>query len=174
MEKQITQPDDGIAHESVAHEHITQFLTFELNSDVYGIKILNIKEIIDHGNITRVPMMPDFIAGVINLRGSVVPVVDLALRFSEKPSLRTKRSSIVILDVESLGDKLEIGITVDVVNEVLDISINDIEAAPPFGTKIRTDFISGMGKVDEKLLVLLDIKNILCIDELSVVDHILA
>jgi purine-binding chemotaxis protein CheW len=170
MEKQATQVDDIIAQGNVAHEHITQFLTFELNSDVYGIEILNIKEIIDHGNITRVPMMPDFIAGVINLRGSVVPVVDLALRFSEKPSERTKRSSIVILDTQSMGEKLEIGITVDVVNEVLDISVNDIEAAPSFGTKIRTDFISGMGKVEDQLLVLLDMENILCIEELSVVD----
>ena len=170
MENSISQLGQVLPKGNVANDHITQFLTFELNSDVYGVEILNIKEIIDHGSITRVPMMPDFIAGVINLRGSVVPVVDLALRFSEKPSERTKRSSIVILDVESNGEKLEIGITVDVVNEVLDISLNNIEAAPSFGTKIRTDFISGMGKVNDQLLVLLDIENILSIAELSVVD----
>jgi len=144
-------------------------LTFELNAEVYGINILNIKEIIDFGNLTRVPMMPEFIAGVINLRGSVVPVVDLALRFLEKPSPRTKRSSIVILELEHESQKLEIGITVDVVNEVLDILSNDIETAPSFGTKIRTDFISGMGKVSNQLLVLLDVETILSIDELSIV-----
>lgn len=149
-----------------------QFLTFELNSEIYGINILNIREIIDFGNITRVPMMPRFIAGVINLRGNVVPVVDLALRFSDRPSVRTKRSSIVILDVEYEEQKLEIGITVDVVNEVLDISLSNIEPAPSFGTKIRTDFISGMGKVDGQLLVLLDIENILSVEELSVVGEI--
>lgn len=149
-----------------------QFLTFELNSEIYGINILNIREIIDFGNITRVPMMPRFIAGVINLRGNVVPVVDLALRFSDHSSVRTKRSSIVILDVEYEEQKLEIGITVDVVNEVLDISLSNIEPAPSFGTKIRTDFISGMGKIDGQLLMLLDIENILSVEELSVVEKI--
>ncbi|MEH6347314.1 MAG: chemotaxis protein CheW [Bermanella sp.] len=165
-------PQQDTAHEhagATSHEHITQFLTFELNADVYGIEILNIREIIDFGNITRVPMMPDFIAGVINLRGSVVPVIDLALRFNDKPSVRTKRSSIIIVDIEYEQQNLEIGVTVDVVNEVLDISTNDIESAPSFGTKIRTDFISGMGKVNDQLLVLLDIENILSIEELSVI-----
>ena len=151
----------------IAGENITQFLTFILNTEVYGINILNIREIIDYGNITRVPMMPGFVAGVINLRGSVVPVVDLALRFSEKSSERTKRSSIVILEVEYEEQKLEVGITVDVVNEVLDIPLSEIEPAPSFGTKIRTDFISGMGKVNDQLLVLLDIENILSVAELS-------
>lgn len=150
----------------------TQFLTFELNTEVYGINLLNVREIIDHGNITRVPMMPDFIAGVINLRGSVVPVIELARRFSFKPSMKTKRSSIVILEVEHDEQKLEIGITVDVVDEVLDISPNNIEPPPSFGTKIRTDFISGMGKVNNQLLVLLDVATILSVEELSTLDEV--
>ncbi|HED33321.1 MAG TPA: chemotaxis protein CheW [Gammaproteobacteria bacterium] len=149
-------------------EDIVQFLTFILNTDVYGINILNIKEIIDYGNVTRVPLMPEFIAGVINLRGSVVPVVDLALRFSMQTSEITKRSSIVILEIKCEDQKMEIGVTVDVVNEVLDILSSEIESAPMFGTKIRTDFISGMGKLDGELLVLLDIENILSLDEISV------
>ncbi|MBN4079270.1 chemotaxis protein CheW [Beggiatoa alba] len=169
MEKQISPQD--VMHE-IAGDHVAQFLTFVLNTEVYGINILNIKEIIDYGNITRVPMMPEFIAGVINLRGSVVPVVDLALRFSEQPSQRTKRSSIVILEVQYEGQKMEIGITVDVVNEVLDILSSEIEPAPSFGTKIRTDFISSMGKVNDQLLVLLDIENILSVAELSVLENI--
>jgi len=148
-------------------ENTTQFLTFILNNEAYGIDILDIREIIDYGNITRVPMAPEFIAGVINLRGSVVPVVDLALRFSEKPSERTKRSSIVILEVKYEEQKLEIGITVDVVNKVLDILPSEIEPPPSFGNKIRTDFISGLGKVKSQLLVLLDIENILSVEELS-------
>lgn len=147
--------------------NISQFLTFSLNSDIYGINILCIKEIIDYGNVTRVPMMPAFVAGVINLRGSVVPVVDLALRFSEQSSQRTRRSGIVILEIEYDNQSLEIGVTVDEVNEVIDIDQSDIEPAPLFGTKIRTDFIRGMGKLDEKLLVLLDIDAILSINELS-------
>lgn len=169
QEQTLQQSKNSDVSGDIARENMMQFLTFELNAEVYGINILNIKEIIDFGNLTRVPMMPEFIAGVINLRGSVVPVVDLALRFLEKPSPRTKRSSIVILELEHESQKLEIGITVDVVNEVLDILSNDIETAPSFGTKIRTDFISGMGKVSNQLLVLLDVETILSIDELSIV-----
>ncbi len=150
---------------------IVQFLTFILNSDVYGISILNIKEIIDYGNVTRVPLMPEFIAGVINLRGSVVPVVDLALRFSMQASERTKRSSIVILEIKDEEQKIEIGVTVDVVNDVRDILSSEIEPAPMFGTKIRTDFISGMGKLGDELLVLLDVDNVLSIAELSAIEN---
>jgi len=166
MEQQA-ESDQYLA--GVETDQIVQFLTFQLNEEEYGISILNIKEIVDYGHITKVPMMTDFIAGVINLRGSVVPVVDLALRFSEEPSVRTKRSSIVILEAEYESKKIEIGITVDVVNEVLDISPKEIEVTPSFGTKIRTDFISGMGKVEGQLLVLLNIDKILDIDELSAV-----
>ncbi len=163
MQNQVVQQSEA--------DNATQFLTFMLNTEVYGINILNIKEIIDYGNIAKVPMMPDFIAGVINLRGSVVPVVDLALRFSEQPLERTKRSSIVIIEVKYEEQKLEIGITVDAVNEVLDILLSEIEPAPSFGTKIRTDFISGMGKVNNQLLVLLDVENILSVDELSLIEQ---
>lgn len=173
MHKQMSQQKaSGESVGGMAGDSVTQFLTFELNNEKYGICILNIKEIIDYGNITRVPMMPEFIAGVINLRGSVVPVVDLALRFSEQPSLRTKRSSIVILEVKYDEQVMEIGITVDVVNEVLDILSSDMELAPEFGTRIRTDFISSMGKVNDKFLVLLDMDNILSIEELSVVEDL--
>jgi purine-binding chemotaxis protein CheW len=153
-------------------ENVIQFLKFELSNEVYGINILNIKEIIDFGNITPVPMMPSFIAGVVNLRGSVVPVVDLALRFGKKKSAITKRTSVVIVEVKDEDGALEIGITVDEVNEVLDISSDEINPTPSFGTKIRTDFISGMGKVNDKLLVLLDVDTILSIDELSRLDDL--
>jgi len=154
--------------DDISARNLTQYLTFVLNDETYGIDILKIREIIDYGNITKVPMMPGYIAGVINLRGSVVPVVDLALRFSENMSTKTKRSSIVIIEIlDDEQQKLEIGVTVDVVNEVLDISTADIEPAPSFGTKIRTDFISGMGKVNNKMLVLLNTDNILAIEELS-------
>ena len=161
---------EQISNDNLASMDVTQFLTFQLNEDSYGIDILSIKEIVDHGSVTKVPMMPDFIAGVINLRGNVVPVVDLALRFSQQPSLRTSRSSILILEHQYEEQKLEIGITVDVVNEVLDILAGDIEQAPSFGTKIRTDFIAGMGKLNKKLLVLLNIETILKVTELSEVE----
>lgn len=172
---QTQNPEQDIDNRDVADvadDNATQFLTFLLNTEVYGINILNIREIIDHCNTTRVPMMPNFIAGVINLRGSVVPVIDLAVRFSQPSSQRTKRSSIVIVDVKDEEQQLAIGITVDEVNEVLNINTDNIKPAPSFGTKIRTDFISGMGKVEDQLLVLLDIQNILSISELSVIDEL--
>ncbi len=149
-----------------------QYLTFVLGGEVFGIGILNIKEIIEYGSVTTVPMMPEFIAGVINLRGSVVPVIDLAVRFGGESKDLTKRTSIVIVEVEDDDLKLEIGVIVDMVNEVLDISPDDIEPAPAFGTRIRTDFISGMAKVDDKLLVLLETEHVLSIEELSMVGTI--
>lgn len=148
---------------------VAQFLTFVLNGEAYGIEILHIQEIIECGKITQVPMMPGFIAGVINLRGSVVPVVDLARRFSQASAERSKKSGIVILEVTSGEQSLEIGIIVDVVNEVLDICMSEIKSAPSFGTKIRNDFVCGMVSLDERLLVLLDIETILSVEELSVV-----
>jgi purine-binding chemotaxis protein CheW len=166
MQNQVSQQE---SIKQVAGNNIQQYLTFVLNNEVYGVNILSIKEIIDYGNITRVPMVNSFIAGVINLRGSVVPIIDLALRFSEPPSGRTKRSSIVIIELKHNEQDMEIGITVDEVNEVINIPFNEIEAAPEFGTKIRTDFIAGMGKVENHLLILLDIENILAIDELSLI-----
>ena len=100
-----------------------QFLTFQLAGEVYAIDILHIREIIEYGNLTQVPMVPDFIAGVINLRGSVVPVIDLGTRFGNSVTEITKRTSIVIIEIAD-GDKmLEIGVTVDIVNEVLEIAV---------------------------------------------------
>ena len=166
MQEQLSQMSSVNQHAGVEE---SQFLTFQLNQEVYGVNILKVKEIIDFGKITKVPMMPDFIAGVINLRGSVVPVIDLALRFSQTSAAKTKKSSVVIVEVLDEDIWLEIGITVDEVNEVLEILPSDIELAPSFGTKIRTDFIDGMGKIQKELLILLNIENILSIEELSVV-----
>tara|TARA_R110001592_G_scaffold21073_2_gene85410 strand:- start:129 stop:680 length:552 start_codon:yes stop_codon:yes gene_type:complete len=151
--------------ESVAE----QYLTFMLADETFGLEILNVKEIIAYDNLAKVPLMPDFIAGVINLRGNVVPVIDLSQRFAGPPATITKRTSIIILELRGEDLHLDIGIIVDLVNEVLDIMPEEIEPAPSFGTSIRTDFIKGMGKVKGKLLVLLDITYVLSIDELSVV-----
>ncbi len=155
-------PDTGVAA-------IRQFLTFQLAEDNYGIEILDIREIIEHGSITAVPMMPDFIAGVINLRGAVVPVINLSLRFGLEANPPTKRTSIVIIEIADEDSGSEVGIIVDQVHEVLDIASEDIAAPPTFGAKIRADFISGMGKVDEVFLILLDVKHVLSIAELSAV-----
>ena len=138
---------------------------------MYGIDILNIREIISYGNITTVPMMPAYIAGVINLRGSVVPVVDLAIRFGGAPSEITKRTSIIIVEVQDEDVILDVGLVVDQVNEVLDISADNVEPPPTFGAKIRADFISGMGKVNDSLLILLEVTRVLSVEELSMLNE---
>jgi purine-binding chemotaxis protein CheW len=153
--------------------NVQQFLTFVLSDEVYGVGILQIREIIEYDNLTVVPLMPDFISGVINLRGNVVPVVNLARRFEHQPKAIGKRTSIVIIDIkDNDGDSVEVGIVVDVVNEVIELADSDIAAAPSFGAKIRSDFIQGMGKIDDKLMILLDVNHVLSIDELSSVTSI--
>lgn len=149
-----------------------QFLTFSLSGEVYAIDILSIREIIDLGNLTVVPMTPRFIRGVINLRGSVVPVVDLAARFGGELAKVTKRTAIIIIEMPDGDGTLDIGIVVDAVNDVLEIPLDDIEAAPAFGASIRTEFVKGMGKVNGRFLVLLDVSNVLALGELSLHDDV--
>ncbi|MFT4711629.1 MAG: purine-binding chemotaxis protein CheW [Candidatus Azotimanducaceae bacterium] len=163
-----------VSSQSVAQEtnvrsgNVQQFLTFVLSDEVYGVGILHIREIIEYDNLTVVPLMPDFISGVINLRGNVVPVVNLARRFEHQPKEIGKRTSIVIIDIKDHdGESVEVGIVVDVVNEVIELAESDIAAPPTFGAKIRADFIHGMGKIDEKLMILLDVDHVLSINELS-------
>jgi purine-binding chemotaxis protein CheW len=110
-------------------------------------------------------MTPNFIAGVLNLRGSVVPIINLALRFDKPDAEITKRTSIVIVEIEHEDQKLEIGVIVDIVNEVIEIP--EIEAAPSFGASIRTDFIEGMGKVNDAFTIILNLNHVLSVDELS-------
>jgi len=171
MIMQNGKAEHGTIEQQLEHlsEESTQYLTFMLNAEAYAINLLNIREIIDFGHITKVPMMSKVIMGVINLRGSIVPVIDLAARFDQHQDTRSKRSSILILEMQDHHQNYEIGVTVDEVNEVIEISAESIEATPSFGTNIRTDFIKGMGKVRNQLLLLLDIENILDIEELSVI-----
>lgn len=151
---------------------VQQALTFQLSGEVYGIDILDIKEIIEYADLTPVPMMPDFIEGVINLRGCVVPIVSLAKRFQLPQSPITKRTSVIVLEVNDLGESIEIGLIVDHVNEVLDIDHKEICSAPSFGFKIRTEFIKGMAKINEKFLVLLDVESVLSVEELSALKQV--
>jgi purine-binding chemotaxis protein CheW len=145
-----------------------QFLTFMLGGEVFAIGILAIKEIIEHRSPTEVPMMPASVRGVINLRGAVVPVMDLLARFGRPSSPITKRSCIVIVEVEVGEERQVIGVAVDAVNEVLDIAATEIEPPPAFGARIRGEFIQGMGKVNGKFVILLDVNRVLSIDELAV------
>ncbi|MBI5659644.1 MAG: chemotaxis protein CheW [Nitrosomonadales bacterium] len=144
-----------------------QYLTFLLGEEMFAIPILNIKEIIEYGTLTTVPMMPEFIRGVINLRGSVVPVVDLSVRFGRKAAAATKRTCIVIIEIESEDEKQDVGVVVDSVSEVLEIQHSDIEQAPSFGARVRSDFIRGMGKIAGRFVIILDVNRVLSIDEMA-------
>ena len=143
-----------------------QYLTFMLGSEVFAIGILAIKEIIEYGNLTEVPMMPECVRGVINLRGAVVPVMDLAVRFGKSAGAVTKRTCIVIVETAREGQREVIGVVVDAVNAVLEISAEDIEPPPSFGPRIRTEFIEGLGKVNGKFVILLATERVLAIEGL--------
>ena len=149
----------------------SQYLTFTLGGEMFAVGILNVKEIIEYGNLTEIPMMPDFVRGVINLRGSVVPVIDLAARFGGKPAEPNRRTCIVIVEVsDEIGERAarhDIGIMVDAVSEVLDIPGSEIEPPPTFGARIRADFIFGMGKVSGNFVIILKINDVLSIEEIA-------
>ncbi|AXS79357.1 chemotaxis protein CheW [Dechloromonas sp. HYN0024] len=144
-----------------------QYLTFSLSGEMFGLGILNVKEIIEYGNLTEIPMMPNFIRGVINLRGSVVPVIDLAARFGGQPTAVGRRTCIVIVEVPDEDNRHDIGIIVDAVSEVLEIPGSEIEPPPSFGARIRADFIFGMGKVAGKFVILLNIDKVLSVEEIA-------
>jgi len=144
-----------------------QYLTFTLAGEMFAVGILNVKEIIEYGRPTEIPMMPNFIRGVINLRGAVVPVIDLAACFGGHESQVQKRTCNVIVEVRQGDVKHDLGIMVDAVSEVLEIPASDIEPPPSFGTKIRADFIAGMGKVDGRFVIILDIQRVLSADDLA-------
>ncbi len=150
----------------------SQYLTFLLGGEMFAIPILNIKEIIEYGHLTTVPMMPAFIRGVINLRGSVVPVVDLAVRFGRKAGDVTRRTCIVIIEIESADEKQDVGVVVDTVNEVLEIPAAEIEPPPSFGARIRADFIRGMGKINGKFVIILAVNHVLSIDEMATLGQV--
>jgi len=153
-------------------EEQNQYLTFLLGEEMFAIGILSIREIIEYGFVTDVPMTPPFIRGVLNLRGAVVPVVDLAQRFGRQTRENTKRTCIVIVEIESPRGSHEMGIVVDAVSEVLEIPYDDIEPPPEFGSRIRTDFIKGMGKIEGKFVIVLDLNRVLSVDEVAVVANV--
>jgi purine-binding chemotaxis protein CheW len=163
---QANMKSDAVA--AVPAGQTQQYLTFVLAAEVFAMGILAIKEIIEYADVTAVPMMPEYVRGVINLRGAVVPVIDLSVRFGKPSSPVTKRTCIVIIEVEARGERHVLGVVVDAVNAVLDIPESEIEPPPTFGASIRTDFIRGMGKVNGKFVILLDVDHVLAADEMGV------
>lgn len=140
-----------------------KYLTFVLGDEEYGVEILKVREIIGLMEITSVPQTPDFIKGVINLRGKVIPVIDLRLKFGMEQAEYTDETCIIVVDM----DQTMIGILVDTVSEVLDIPADQIEPPPSFGSKLDTDFILGMGKIKGKVKILLQIDRVLSTEELT-------
>jgi purine-binding chemotaxis protein CheW len=139
------------------------YLAFTLGGETYGMDIRSIKEVIQYGGLTEVPLMPAFLRGVINLRGAVVPVIDLSVRFGRAPTEINRRTCVVILELA----RMLLGVMVDNVSEVLEIAQDDIEPAPAFGSDLRTDFLRGVGKVNGRFVILLDVDHVLSMDELA-------
>jgi len=143
-----------------------QYLTFYLAGEEYGIGILRVREILEYDTLTKVPQTPPSIRGVINLRGSAVPVVDLAAKFALPPSPVTKRTCIVIVEVDLAGQRTVMGVLADAVSQVVDLTATDIEAPPAFGTHVRPHYLQGMAKVGKKFLLLLEVDGVLAAPEL--------
>lgn len=144
-----------------------QYLAFTLNGEIFAIDILQIREIIEFGSLTEVPMMPPTVRGVINLRGAVVPVIDLSARFGRANTEVGRRTCIVIVEIEHDGETQTLGVLVDAVNEVMEIPSAEIEPAPAFGARVRTDFIRGMGRVDGRFVIILEVTRVFSVGEIA-------
>ena len=145
-----------------------KYLTFVLAEEEYGLEILKVREIIGMMEITSVPRTPEYVKGVINLRGKVIPVVELRLKFGIEEAERTEETCIIVVDV----GEVEMGIIVDKVSEVLNIKADEIEDTPEFGTNVNTDFILGMGKTEGRVSILLDISKVLGEEDLSAIQAV--
>jgi purine-binding chemotaxis protein CheW len=144
-----------------------QYLMFVLGSEMFAMDIRMVREIIQYGTLTPVPLMPPFVRGVLNLRGAVVPVIDLKARFGWSVAEVGKKTCVIIFDVIRNGERVELGLMVDAVSEVIDISSDDIELPPQFGSVIRRDFIQGLSKADGKFIVILDLDSTLDIEQMA-------
>jgi purine-binding chemotaxis protein CheW len=146
-----------------------QYLTFRLGGEIFATDVSKVREVLDFTTITKIPRTPDFMSGVINLRGNVVPVVDLRLCFEMTRTEKTVNTCIVVMEMLVEGEPTIIGALADSVEEVIDLEPDQIQPAPKIGTQIRTDFIKGMGKRDSQFIMILDIDRIFSAEELSAV-----
>ena len=144
-----------------------QYLTFSLGDEVFAMDIRSVREIIQYGAMTAVPLMPEFVRGVINLRGAVVPVIDLQSRFGRAVASIGKKTCVIIFDASQEGEKVELGLLVDAVSEVIEIPDMHIEQAPQFGASIRRDYIRGMGKVGGEFIVILAPERALDVEDMA-------
>ncbi len=147
----------------------TQHLTFKLDEEVFATDISTVREVLEYTTVTKVPQTPDFMKGVINLRGGVVPVVDLRLKFGMSEAEKTVNTCVIIVEVSVDGESAVLGALADSVQEVLDLEADQIEPAPKIGTRLKTEFIKGMGKRDDQFIMILDINKVFSSDELAIV-----
>jgi purine-binding chemotaxis protein CheW len=149
----------------------TQYLTFKLGDEIFALDVAKVREILDFTTVTKVPQTPDFMRGVINLRGSVVPVVDMRLKFGMSSTEKTVNTCIVVVEVSLDEENIILGALADSVQEVIDLEPDQIEPAPRIGTGLRTEFIRGMGKSDSRFIMILDIDRVFSAGELSTVQE---
>jgi purine-binding chemotaxis protein CheW len=147
----------------------TQYLTFKLGDEIFALDISKVREVLDFTAVTKVPRTPEFMRGVINLRGNVVPVVDMRLKFGMTKTEKTVNTCIIIVEISLDGDTTVLGALADSVQEVIDLEPDKIEPAPKIGTRLKTDFIKGMGNRNEQFIIILDIDKVFSVDELSLV-----
>ncbi len=159
----------GKAVETLKRHDQDQYLTFLLSREMFAIPILCIKEILEYEAPTDVPMMPRFVRGIVNLRGAVVPVIDLAQRFGRESTPATKKTCIVIVEIRIDHAAHVFGVVVDAVSEVRQIPNSEIAAAPAFGAAVRTDFIAGMAKVNGRFVIILNVNAALSVDDITMV-----
>lgn len=145
-----------------------QYLTFKLDEEIFGVDVTQVREILEYIKITKIPQTPDFMCGVINLRGSVVPVIDMRLKFGMEKIVKTVNTCIVVMEIELDNEKMYLGALVDSVQEVFELEPGEIEAAPKIGTRLKTEFIKGMGKRGEKFIILLNIDMVFSTEELEI------
>jgi purine-binding chemotaxis protein CheW len=147
----------------------TQYLTFTLADEVFAVDVARVREILEISTITKVPQTPEFMRGVINLRGSVVPVIDMRLKFGMSETERTVNTCIIVVEVDMDSENIVLGALADSVQEVIEMESDQIEAAPHIGTHLNTDFIKGMGKHDSRFVMILDIDQVFSSVDLAAV-----
>ena len=157
---------------SVGEKLAGKYLTFKLADEEYGLEILKVQEIIQMQAVTRIPRTPDYVRGVINLRGKVIPVIDLRKKFSLDTIKDTEKTCIIVVQIANKNSHVVMGIIIDAVKEVLNIKSENIEETPSFGTSVNTDFILGIGKVGSTVKMLLDIDKVLSINEINTITQI--
>lgn len=148
-----------------------QYLTFKLSDETFALDVAKVREILEQSNITKVPQTPDFMRGVINLRGSVVPVIDMRLKFGMSATEQTVNTCIIVAEVQMDDEVIVLGALADSVQEVIEMEPQQIEAAPHIGTRLNTDFIKGMGKHDNRFIMILDIDKVFTNEELVTVQR---